>query len=95
MANVENKSTDSRREKALKIMVKDSDKLNSLIIMNGFSKTDFAKEIKISQPTATQITNGERNPSPRTAKRICEVLECEWTELFEIIKYPQISTPGS
>lgn len=73
----------------MRIHVKDIEKLNELIIMKGFYKTEFGKEIGISGPMATQITNGDRSPSPRTAKRICEVLECEWSELFEIVKTPQ------
>lgn len=73
----------------MKIRVKSTECLNELIIMKGFSKTDFGKEIGLSQPMTTQITNGDRHPSPRTAKRICDVLECEWSELFEIVKTPQ------
>ncbi|OMD42575.1 hypothetical protein BSK52_07130 [Paenibacillus odorifer] len=73
----------------MKIKIKNADQINELVIMKGFSKTDFSKEIGLSQPMATLITNGDRNPSPRTAKRICEVLECEWAELFEIVKTSQ------
>jgi len=75
----------------LKIQVKDPIQLNKLIIMRGFTKTDFSKEIQLSQPMTVQITNGVRYPSPKTAKRICEILDCEWSELFEIIKSPQRS----
>jgi len=70
----------------MKIKVKDKDRLNEKIIMKGFSKTAFGKELRLSQPMTVQITRGDRNPSPKTAKRICEVLECEWSDLFEIIK---------
>lgn len=73
----------------MKITVKDTHRLNELIIMKGFTKTDFGREIKLSTPMTIQITNGARHPSPRTAKRICEVLKCEWSELFEIVKTPQ------
>lgn len=73
----------------MKIRVKNLERLNELIIMNGFSKTDFGKAINLSQPMTVQITNGDRSPSPRTAKQICDVLKCEWPELFEIVKTPQ------
>ena len=73
----------------MKIIVKDPTRLNELIMIKGFYKTEFGKEIGLSGPMTTQITNGDRSPSQRTAKRICEVLECEWSELFEIIKTPQ------
>lgn len=75
----------------MKIKVKSTERLNELIIMKGFSKTDFGKEINLSNPMTVQVTNGDRHPSPRTAKRICEVLECEWSELFEIVKTPQVA----
>ncbi|WP_315795283.1 helix-turn-helix transcriptional regulator [Paenibacillus sp. BIC5C1] len=73
----------------MRIKVKEIQSLNEKIIMKGFSKSAFSKEIELSQPMTVQITNGERSPSPRTAKRICEVLECEWSDLFEIVKTPQ------
>ncbi|WP_408894649.1 helix-turn-helix transcriptional regulator [Paenibacillus taichungensis] len=73
----------------MKIRIKNVDLLNELIIIHGFNKTDFGRELGMSQPSVTQIINGDRNPSPRTAKRICEVLECEWSKLFEIVKTPQ------
>jgi transcriptional regulator with XRE-family HTH domain len=72
----------------MKIKAK-ADQLNELIIKKGFSKTAFAKEIQMSQPMTIQITNGDRSPSPKAAKRIVEVLECEWNEVFEIVKSPQ------
>ncbi|WP_019913197.1 helix-turn-helix domain-containing protein [Paenibacillus sp. HW567] len=73
----------------MKIRVKDPAQLNELIMIKGFYKTEFGREIGMSGPMTTQITNGDRSPSPRTAKRICEVLECDWSELFEIVKTPQ------
>lgn len=73
----------------MKIKVKDPTLLNELIMIKGFYKSEFAKEIGMSGPMTTQITNGDRSPSPRTAKRICEVLKCEWSELFEIVKTPK------
>lgn len=69
----------------MKVKVKDTEKLNHLIIMNGLNKAAFGREIELSSPMTVQITKGDRNPSPRIAKRICEVLKCEWSELFEII----------
>jgi DNA-binding XRE family transcriptional regulator len=68
----------------LKIKVKESDRLNELIIMKGFNKTEFSKEINLSHPMTIQITNGDRSPSPRTAKRICEVLDVPFAEIFSV-----------
>jgi DNA-binding XRE family transcriptional regulator len=78
----------------MKIKVKDMDEFNRLVIMKGFSKTDFAKAIRLSQPMTIQITNGDRGPSPKTAKRIVEVLECNWNDIFEIVKSPTAVKSG-
>lgn len=72
----------------MKIKVKDVDRLNEEIIKNGFNKTEFGKEIGLSNPMTVQITNGDRPPSPRVAKRICTVLECSFDDIFEIVKTP-------
>jgi DNA-binding XRE family transcriptional regulator len=70
----------------MKIKLKDADRLNELIIMKGFNKTEFSKEIKLSQPMTIQITNGDRNPSPRTAKTICVILDVQFDELFSVVR---------
>lgn len=72
----------------MKIKVNNPELLNELIIKKGFNKTDFSKEIQLSQPMTVQITNGDRSPSPRTAKRICMALEVKFDDVFEIIKTP-------
>ena len=74
----------------MRIRIKDLEHLNVLIIQKGFNKTDFAKKIQLSQPMTIQITNGDRNPSPRIAKRISDILEVEWNDIFEIVKPIQI-----
>ncbi|MCL6457659.1 MAG: helix-turn-helix transcriptional regulator [Gorillibacterium sp.] len=73
----------------MRIKVRDADHLNQVIIKKGFSKIDFSKEIKLSQPMTIQITNGSRNPSPKTAKRICDILELSFEELFIIERTKQ------
>lgn len=73
----------------MKIKLRNVEEFNKKIIYAGFSKRGFAGEAQIAESTVVQICNGDRNPSPKTAKRICEVLECEWSELFEIVKSPQ------
>lgn len=73
----------------MKIKVNNPEFLNKLIIKKGFNKTEFGKEIMLSNPMTVQITNGDRNPSPRTAKRICTVLECNFDDLFEIVQSQQ------
>ncbi|WP_234340203.1 helix-turn-helix transcriptional regulator [Gorillibacterium timonense] len=67
----------------MRIKAKDLELLNRLIIMKGFSKVEFSKAIGMSQPMTIQITNGDRSPSPKTAKKIADVLEREWNDIFE------------
>ncbi|WP_409341046.1 helix-turn-helix transcriptional regulator [Paenibacillus sp. MBLB4367] len=75
----------------MKVKVKDANRLNELIIRKGFTKTDFSKEIGMSQPMTIQIVNGDRSPSPKTAKRMTEVLEVEFDDIFVIERAPAAS----
>lgn len=66
----------------MKIKVKNTGELTKLIFMKGFNKSEFGTAIGMSQSLTNAIVNGDRNPSPKTAKRICEVLECGWQDVF-------------
>ncbi|WP_374707051.1 helix-turn-helix transcriptional regulator [Paenibacillus sp. J31TS4] len=57
-----------------------------MLLKNGYSKADFAKKIDLSKAMTIQITNGDRCPSPKIAKRIAEVLNVEWDDIFVIEK---------
>ncbi|HZG81765.1 MAG TPA: helix-turn-helix transcriptional regulator [Brevibacillus sp.] len=70
----------------MKIRLKDLERFEELIIRKGHSKRSFAEVAGIGQVTALQIANGERNPSPRIAKRITDALEVEFDEIFVIEK---------
>ncbi|WP_339820496.1 helix-turn-helix transcriptional regulator [Paenibacillus sp. FSL R7-0216] len=73
----------------MKIKLKDLVSFEELLIRKGFSKKAFAEAAGIGQVTALQICNGDRNPSPRIAKRICDALEVTFDDIFMIIKAPQ------
>lgn len=70
----------------MKIQLKDSEQFEELIIRKGHSKRSFAEAAGIGQVTILQIANGDRNPSPRIAKRIKDALEVEFDEIFIIEK---------
>lgn len=70
----------------MKIQLKDVVKFEEMLIRKGFSKKAFAKAAEIGQVTLLQICNGVRNPSPRIAKRICDTLQVEFDDIFEIVK---------
>ncbi len=44
---------------------------------------DMAKMVGITPGAYTNIELGKRNPSVKIAKRIAEVLDMNWTDLFE------------
>jgi transcriptional regulator with XRE-family HTH domain len=73
----------------MKIELKDAQIFGELLIKKGLSKKAFAEAASIGQVTALQICNGDRKPSPRIAKRICETLEVEFDDVFNIVKTEQ------
>ncbi|WP_281869928.1 helix-turn-helix transcriptional regulator [Brevibacillus parabrevis] len=73
----------------MKIHLKDPVRFEELLIRKGYSKRSFAEAANIGQVTALQIANGDRNPSPRIAKRITDALEVEFDDIFEIVKPAQ------
>lgn len=68
----------------MKIRIKDFKKINILLIKNGFNKKAFAEKTNLSTSSISLILNGSRNPSPPVAKRIAEVLNVEFDEIFNI-----------
>lgn len=73
----------------MRITLKNSLEFEELLIRKGFSKKAFAEAAGIGQVTALQICNGDRSPSPRIAKRICDTLDVEFDEIFDIIRVTQ------
>ncbi|MDQ0257944.1 DNA-binding Xre family transcriptional regulator [Evansella vedderi] len=69
----------------MKIKLKDESKFNELVIKKGWSKNKLSVEAKLSQPTVVQISKGVRNPTPLSAKKLCDALEVSFDEIFEII----------
>ncbi|MFZ5968411.1 MAG: helix-turn-helix transcriptional regulator [Bacillota bacterium] len=54
-------------------------------ILKGLTQTQLAKTVKLNPASICLIENGELGARPRTAKAICEALESEFDELFEIV----------
>ena len=53
-------------------------------IRAGFSIEGLAREAGVNPATISYIENGKRNPSPATAKKICDALGQPFDVLFEI-----------
>lgn len=66
----------------MKIRLKNSEEFNMTLLLKGFSQRGFGRAVGISEPYANQIANGERNPGPNVAKRICDVLEVKFEDIF-------------
>lgn len=49
----------------------------------SLSQSQVANQIKVSQQMYNYIENGKRNPSPKLAKKIADVLNFSWTKFYE------------
>lgn len=48
----------------------------------GLTQYDVSKKINITQQMYGYIENGKKTPSPKTAKKIGEVLNFDWTLFY-------------
>lgn len=70
----------------MKIQLKDKYRLQELLLRKGFSKRELGRKAHISEVYSQQICNGDRNPSAKVAKRICEALEVTFDDIFFITR---------
>lgn len=49
----------------------------------GYSQTDMARAVQVSQPSYWAYERGAKRPSPETAKKIASVLGFPWTRFYE------------
>lgn len=70
----------------MKIRLKDKESFNEILMKRGYTKASLGQEISLSQTMISQIANGIRNPSPRTAKKIIDVLDLGFDDIFTIQK---------
>lgn len=68
--------------------------IKSIRIELGFTQHDLAKRCAITQTSLSQIENGIKNPSYRTIKKVCEVLEIPPSVLY-IMGMQETDVPGS
>lgn len=66
------------------IIVKDVESLDKAIKLNGYSFRSLAKICNCSQTQISLIIKGERNPSPKLAKKLCSVLKIFFDDFFYI-----------
>ena len=66
-------------------MIKVKPELDNIRIKSGYSMTELAKRVEVSPQFISAIINGTYNPSPATAKKICDALQVEFDEIFDIV----------
>ncbi|CAM3861819.1 helix-turn-helix domain-containing protein [Alkalicoccus chagannorensis] len=67
------------------VVIKDPAFFEKLLVMNGYSKREFSRVSGISYFMVFQMTKGKRNPSPKTSKLICDILNVDFDELFQLV----------
>jgi len=68
----------------MKIFIKNEQELRKLLLIKGFSQRSLARKAAISEPYIYQIISGDRNPSGKTANRICKALNVDFEDIFFI-----------
>ncbi|QQE80883.1 helix-turn-helix transcriptional regulator [Alicyclobacillus sp. SO9] len=68
----------------MRVILKDSHSFKKLLVLKGYSQRGFGRAVGISAGYASQVSNGMRCPSASVAKRITEVLEIEFGDIFFI-----------
>ena len=63
----------------------DVDKLNKHLAVQGYNKTSFGRVSGLSYQTLMNVFNKTQLASPRVAKKICDTLQIELTEVFTLI----------
>lgn len=51
----------------------------------GFSQTELSRIARVSKTLICQIETGERNPSPGTARKLCEALTVDFEDIFFVV----------
>ena len=60
--------------------------LTELKIKKGISGVDFARGVGITRLGVYTIENGRVNPSPALAKKIAEILEVPFDNIFSLVE---------
>lgn len=64
------------------VVVRDMEKLRNDTAKAGLTYSNLAKSIGVSKTTIGSIYTGKRNPSPKVAVKICEILGVQFENIF-------------
>ena len=59
-------------------------KLQEILAVQGYNKTSFGRASGLSYQTLMNMFNKTHLASPRVAKKICDTLQIELTEVFTL-----------
>lgn len=60
-------------------------KLQEILAVQGYNKTSFGRASGLSYQTLMNVFNNTQLASPKVAKKICDTLQIELTEVFTLI----------
>ena len=75
----------ARKVGDMKIILKDIENFQELLLRKGFTRRELGRQAGISEVYAQQISNGDRHPGAKVAKRICDSLSVEFDDIFFIL----------
>jgi DNA-binding XRE family transcriptional regulator len=70
----------------MKTIAVKAEEIRRLRIINGYSIRGLAKQAAVDPVTVHKIEAGKSSPNPSTAKKICDALNVEFNQLFEIVE---------
>ncbi|MCL6443432.1 MAG: helix-turn-helix domain-containing protein [Alicyclobacillus sp.] len=68
----------------MKIVLKDANAFKRLLLVKGYTQRGLGRAIGIAEAYATQISSGTRNPGPEIARKIVDLLQVEFDDIFFI-----------
>ncbi|WP_054704852.1 helix-turn-helix transcriptional regulator [Bacillus sp. JCM 19041] len=75
----------------MRITLKEPDEFKTLLAVKGYSQRSFGRSLGVSESYACQIVNGVRNPGPKTAKKITDLLNVEFDDIFLVNLITKVS----
>lgn len=79
--------SDAKTSEARVLEAKYQCHLKALITLKGFkSMLEFARSIKVPQPTISQIIRGYALPTPGVLKKICAGLQITEDEFIQLLR---------
>jgi DNA-binding XRE family transcriptional regulator len=57
---------------------------NEILLKKGYNHSGLGRAVGIDESYAAQIANGEKNPGPQVASKICDVLRIPFDDIFYV-----------